>query len=193
MHNGRENGIVVGTVCDLDDKQKLGRVRVRYPHLGGQRSNWARVASPMAGKGRGFYLIPEKDDEVLVAFEHGDIRRPYIVGALWSTVDRPPVDDGKPVENNLRVLRSRSGHLITLDDTDGAEKVELVDKSGNHRIVIDAANDKLQITCASGDIELTAKGSVTVEAGDAVTVKGKTVSIEATSELKLAGQPVNIN
>jgi uncharacterized protein involved in type VI secretion and phage assembly len=87
----RENGIVIGIVADLDDPEKIGRVRVKFPHLANQMSQWARLASPMGGKQRGFFMRPEVDDEVLVVFEQGDPRRPNVIGGFWSTADPPPV------------------------------------------------------------------------------------------------------
>ena len=138
----RENGIVIGIVADLDDQEELGRVRVRFPHLNDQMSDWARLATPMGGKERGLFFRPEKEDEVLVAFEHGDPRRPYIVGSLWSKPDPPPGDDGKRVENNWRFFRSRSGHLLKFDDTSGAERIEIVGKGGEHKVVVDVSGQE---------------------------------------------------
>ena len=127
-------GVVVGIVTNNNDPEGIGRVKVRFPWLSGtdesaDESAWARIAASMAGKGRGAYFLPEVDDEVLVAFDHGDIRFPYVLGALWNGQDQPPAanNDGK---NNLRLIQSRSGHIIRLDDTSGAEKIEILDKSG---------------------------------------------------------------
>src|SRR5689334_14892537 len=98
----RENGVVIGIVADLDDPENLGRVRLKLPHLGGELTDWTRLATPMGGKGRGLFCRPEKDDEVLILYEHGDPRRSYVVGSLWSREDRPPDDDGRKVDNNWR-------------------------------------------------------------------------------------------
>jgi uncharacterized protein involved in type VI secretion and phage assembly len=189
----RENGVVIGIVADLDDPLTLGRVRVRLPHLADQLSDWARIASPMAGKGRGFFMRPEVGDEVLVAFEHGDPRRAYIVGAFWSSADAPPDDDGKKVDNNWRFFRSRSGHLLKFDDTSGAERIEIVGQGGDHKLVIDVSGKKIEISCSSGDIalsapsgklsidarqvEIHASAALKIEAGAALTIKGATVAI----------------
>lgn len=195
MNNGQSNGIMVGTVCDLDDPEKLGRVRVALAHLGktDNQSDWARVASPMAGADRGFYFLPEKGDEVLVVSEHGDPRRLYVVGALWSRPDKPPKNDGNTTDNNWRFIRSRSGHVIKLDDTRGAEKVEVIDKDENARVVIDSVAKKIQVKCDQGDVEVTtgrgavkvqgttveikATGDVTIQAGTTLTIKGTRVAI----------------
>src|ERR1700722_18925249 len=105
----RDNGIVIGIVDDLDDPEKLGRVRVKLPHLGGQMSDWAYLVTPMAGNNRGLFLRPEKNDQVLLAFSQGDPRFPYILGSMWSKPDPPPPDDGDAVKNNWRFIKSRSG------------------------------------------------------------------------------------
>src|SRR5258706_10454277 len=86
---GSVNGVAVAKVIDNIDIQGTARVQISLPWLPGFEP-WARVASPMAGMGRGTYFIPQVGDEVLVAFNQGDIREPYILGALWSSVDKPP-------------------------------------------------------------------------------------------------------
>ena len=114
-------GLVVGVVTNNQDPDGLGRVKVRFPWLSDdEESHWARIAVPMGGKERGTYFLPEVDDEVLVAFEHGSPSFPYVLGALWNGKDVPPTtnDDGK---NNLRLIKSRSGHVIKLNDEDGKE------------------------------------------------------------------------
>jgi uncharacterized protein involved in type VI secretion and phage assembly len=188
------NGIVIGIVKTLEDPLGIGRIKVAYPHLGGQESDWARISSPMAGAGRGAFFRPEVYDEVLVAFEHGDPRRPYILGSLWSQEDKPPPDDGNPSENNWRFIRSRSGHIILLDDTSGKERIALIDKDGQRRLVIDSAGSKIQVLCESGDIEVKASaGNVSVE-GINVTIKASgSMDLEATGTLTIKGATVNIN
>src|SRR5262249_33149164 len=151
------NGIVVGVVVNIDDPLNIARVMVRFPHLAEQESYWARLVTPMAGKKRGFHMRPEGGDEVLVAFEHGDIRFPYVLGGVWSQPDEPPPFDGGEAANNWRFMHSRSGHIFKFDDKPGAEKIEIIDKSGSHKIVIDAVNQKIQVICDSGDVEVTAK------------------------------------
>ena len=191
----RENGIVIGIVADLDDQEDIGRVRVKYPHLNDELSDWARLATPMGGKGRGLFLRPERDDEVLVAFEHGDPRRPYIVGSLWSKVDEPPTDDGKRVDNNWRFFTSRSGHILKFDDTSGSERIEIKGKGEKHLVVIDVSGSKIEITCKSGDIAISAPtGKVSIDANQ-VEIKAKTsMTVEAQTTLTLSGKAaVNIN
>ena len=191
---GRENGILIGVVDDLQDPESLGRVRVRFPYLNNQLSEWARVATPMGGKERGLFLRPEKGDEVLVGFELGDPRRPNILGALWSKPDPPPPDDGNAVQNNWRFLRSRSGHLLKFDDTSGAERIEIVGKGDGHRIVIDVSAKKIQITCTQGDVEISAPAGNVAISGKTVEVKASTtMTLEAEAAMTISGQTVAIN
>lgn len=190
----KPNGIVIGLVSDLNDPDGLGRVRVTFPHLGDQPSEWARLASPMAGSGRGAFFRPEVQDEVLVAFEAGDTRRPHILGALWNQSDPIPDGTGTASENNVRLIRSRSGHVIKLDDTKGAETIEIVDKDAARRVVIDSANKKITVACDSGDVEVDAgSGSVTVNAQTIALKASGSMSIEAGGTLTIQGATVNIN
>jgi uncharacterized protein involved in type VI secretion and phage assembly len=190
----RENGILIGVVIDLKDPDGLGRVRVRYPHLNDQKSNWAKVCSPMAGKNRGFFFRPEVDDEVLIAHEQGDPRRPYVLGAHWSKEDTPPADDGKKEKNNWRFIRSRSGHLLKMDDTSGAERIEIVDKDTKLKLVIDTSGDKIQIVCNSGSVEITASAGKVQVQGSEVEVKATgNMTLQAGGNMTISGKVVNIN
>jgi uncharacterized protein involved in type VI secretion and phage assembly len=172
------NGIVIGVVTDLGDEDSIGRVKVRYPHLSDQTSHWARMATLMAGPNRGAFFKPEKDDEVLVAFEHNDPRRPYILGALWSKVDTPPPDDGDQKKNNWRFFKSRSGHIFRFDDTAGAEKIELIDKDNKLRVTIDSSADDVSVICDSGSVNVTANAGT-------VRISASNVEIKATRDMTL--------
>lgn len=189
----QENAILVGIVADLDDPKRLGRVRVRYPNYDDELSNWARVAGPMAGKKRGFRFPPDMGDEVLVAHEQGDKRRPYVLGGLWSEVDQPPADDGDPSANHWRYIVSRSGHLVKLDDTPGAEKIEIVDQSGRLHIVLESTGPAITVTADAGDVRVKSAGSVSVEAAQLQLKASGAMSIEAGGTLTIKGATVNIN
>lgn len=205
---GRVLGVVVGIVTNNQDPDNLGRVKIKFPWLSDKdESFWARMAVPMAGKERGIYFLPEIDDEVLVAFEHGDVRFPYIVGALWNGKDIPPTnnEDGK---NNLRMIKSRSGHVIRLNDEDGKETIEIVDKSEKNSLVIDTANNTILIT-ADKDIILSAsQGTIKLEAQNleikssadtkiaadgAMEIKSSTAKIEASGTMDIKGATINLN
>lgn len=194
-------GLVVGVVTNNQDPDKLGRVKVRFPWLSdAEESHWARMAVPMGGKERGTYFLPEVDDEVLVAFEHGDPRFPYVLGALWNGKDAPPStnDDGK---NNLRLIKSRSGHIIKLNDEDGKETIEIIDKSGKNSIVIDTAKNTLTITtdkdiafsAAQGAIKLEAQKIELKSSADTKIEAGAGMDVKASAALNVKGATVNIN
>ena len=206
-NNSRGHSVVVGVVTNNQDPEGQGRVKVRFPWLADRvESQWARVASPMAGKGRGMFFLPEVDDEVVVAFEQGDMNHPYVLGALWNGLDKPPEtnSDGK---NNIRKIASRSGHeiifnddgttkreklvihtkaghKILLDDSAGQEKIEIKDKTGNNVIKIDSVQNSIDI---SSQMKLNIKAQmIQIEAGAAMTIKANGV-------LTIQGAMVKIN
>ena len=108
------NGVFPAVVIDNVDPDNFGRVKVLLPQDGYEI--WARMATLMAGKNRGTWFIPDVDDEVLVAFDTGDMRQPYVIGCLWGGTSLPP--EKMDANNNKKVLRSRNGVKITLDDQD---------------------------------------------------------------------------
>ena len=173
-------GVVPAIVTDNNDQAQLGRVRVRFLQATDDPAGlWARVAVLMGGANRGTFFLPEVGDEVLVGFESGDPNKPYILGGLWSNTDQPP-DTNEDGKNNKRLIKSRSGHLIRLDDTDGSEKVEIIDKSGNNSITFDTANNTISINSAQ-DVNINApQGTITLSA--------KTISISSSADSKIAAQ-----
>jgi|LGOV01.1.fsa_nt_gb uncharacterized protein involved in type VI secretion and phage assembly len=176
-------GVVVGIVRDIKDPKGLGRVKVDFPWLAEEaeavaissdedraHSYWARIATLMAGKGRGTYFVPEVDDEVLVAFEHGDPDRPFVIGMLWNAEDTPPESMDGEGKNHVRSIHSRSGHVITMDDNVDDQKAKLTVRSqGGHQIVLD--DDSGQ-----GKVELKTKAGHVItmdDAGGTVTLSDK--------------------
>jgi phage baseplate assembly protein V len=199
--DGRFTGVAMAIVTNNKDPDGLGRVKVKLPWLDDQvESDWARVVTAMAGAGRGLYWLPEVDDEVLVAFEHGRPDSLYVLGGLWNGKDKPP-EDNKDGKNNVRALKTRSGHVIRLTDADGDEKIEIIDKTGKNSIVI-SAKDKTVTIGADADIivkstngklklsgngvEITSQAAVKIEAS-------QNVDLKAGAQLNVKGQMVNIN
>lgn len=190
----RESGltlpsVVTGIVVDNSDPDKgQGRVKVKFPWLAdNDQSWWARIASPMAGSGRGFFFLPEVDDEVLVAFEHGDVSRPYVLGALWNGKDAPPMKNADALNASKvakRTIKTRAGHVVTLDDTEGSELISIVDKTGKNLIKIESSSNKISIQ-ADGDVAITTKGKTTVDAQQNVEV-----TTQADAKVKATG---NVN
>src|SRR5882724_1612377 len=172
---------VIGIVTDNKDPSKLGRVKLKIPILSDQDTTyWCPIIMLGAGKNRGWFFIPEKDDEVLVMFEHGDLNRPLIVGALWNGKDIPPEKNAGG--NPRRVIKSRQGSKITFDD----DKQQLIIEDGAQkgRITFDAQANKITIEALDGDVcfqspaddmtivaqslEMTASSNLEVHSGDAM-------------------------
>jgi phage baseplate assembly protein V len=145
------NGVTIGVVEDVNDPEQRGRIKMDLPVLG-LKSDWSRVAAPLAGNERGFHFLPEVGDEVLVAFDQGDVKTAFVLGYLWNGVDKPPQTDA-----HKRTLKTVSGHLLEFDDTGGSEKVTLKFKGSDPSITLE--QNKLSITFDSGTfIELSASG-----------------------------------
>lgn len=180
-------GVVIAQVSDVNDRQGQGRVKLTYPWLSDSYvSDWARTVQPGAGKDRGTMVIPEVGDEVLVAFEMGDIRRPYVVGGLHNGVDTPkagPTDlvDSGSGEINRRSFVSRRGHRLDfLDQTGKTEGVTIRTGDDKLQLLMDATGTKLTIH---------SDGTVLVEARQGVTVDAASSTVELKGgDIKLTGK-----
>jgi uncharacterized protein involved in type VI secretion and phage assembly len=187
-------GAVIALVTDVTDPMFNGRVKVKYPwmpnsSMGPISSGWARVASLGGGKNGGIYFTPEVNDEVLVVFEQGDVNYPYIVGVLWNKMDRPPrAPKGQAVvagKVNQRIIKSRSGHVVVLDDTPGQEKITIQDKNKNG-ILIDAVKNEMTIN-TTGNLIFNVGGRFVVNSKMDFSIKSKTKGeINAVTKLDLA-------
>lgn len=177
-------GVASAIVSQNQDPEGLGRVRLKLPWRDSDfETDWCRIAMPMAGKDRGTFFLPEVGDEVLVAFDRDDIRYPYVLGQLWSKTDKPPANDAAG-SNDLRVIKSRKGHVITFDDGDrGQVRIELNDgkliQIDDDGIVIDDGTNRITMESQSG--------AVTIEAAQKLTLKSAQISIEASATLDLKG------
>ncbi|MGK0362222.1 MAG: hypothetical protein ACI9U2_004542, partial [Bradymonadia bacterium] len=131
-------GVVIGIVTNIKDPNEVGRVKVRFPWMDGAddpvESHWARLCGWYAGNSRGTLFVPEIGDEVLIAFEGGDPNHPYILGAVFNGEHEVPGPGNPDGENDHKWFRSRSGHDLEFLDSDGAEKIRLVDSSQNNSI-----------------------------------------------------------
>ncbi|MGD0065240.1 MAG: phage baseplate assembly protein V [Streptosporangiaceae bacterium] len=194
-------GVAVGIVSNINDPEGLGRVKTVLPWMTDTvETDWARVATPMAGPGRGIYFRPDVNDEVLVAFEHGNPDMPYVLGGLWNGKDQPPVADPDST-NDVRMIKSRAGSTIRFSDVEDDAQIHIVDSSGKNMIVIRASDNSITIT-ADGDITLQAgQGKLTLS-GDSVEITAtsgvkieasQAMEVEATGQLTLKGSVVNIN
>ena len=179
---GRWYGCYPALVSDIKDPDGQGRVKVTLPWApdtgGGRYEAWARLATMMAGNNRGSWFIPDVNDEVLVVFEAGDTRRPYVVGALWNGSDTPPESMDGSGNNYRKVLRSRNGVKVTLDDQDGREQF-VCETPGGQRITLKDGPGAVEIIDSNGNsIKLETSG-VTVTAAAKVTVNASQVAISA--------------
>ena len=148
---------------------------------------------PHGRAGRGTYFLPDVDDEVLVAFEQGDVRFPYVLGSLWrgGSKDAKPPDDNTDGNNARKLIRSRSGLTITIDDSAGAERIVISDTNGNRKIVIDAANDA--ITIEGGDVTITATtGKLALEGSEVEISSSGSLKVNATGTLDLEGATTSV-
>src|SRR4051812_37626671 len=155
----RLTGVYVATVSDNLDLTSLGRVQLEIPALPDVRP-WARVAAPFAGDGSGFYAIPQVGDEVLVAFEGGDVDHPYVIGSLWSTSASPPADIPTDATNK-RIIKTPAGHVIELDDL---QQTVTVKTSTDQQIKL--APDSIELSAGKGAAKATLEtsGSITLDA-----------------------------
>jgi uncharacterized protein involved in type VI secretion and phage assembly len=175
------DGVYPATVVSVQDPESLGRVRIALPSTDGSarpRELWARLATLMAGAGRGTWFVPDVNDEVLVAFEAGDVRRPYVVGALWNPKSPPPARMDAAGENNLKMLRSRSGITITIDDTDGAERLAVATPAGQS-LTMTAGADGIEIADGSGTTIRIRPSGIAIAAAAQVTVQASQITMDA--------------
>jgi uncharacterized protein involved in type VI secretion and phage assembly len=172
----RYYGVVEAIVVENEGDDE-GRVKVKFPWFDSSSiTDWCRVSQLYAGGGYGSVFVPEKDDEVLVAFVHGDMRFPIILGGLYNGVDKPPTarTDGR----DQKIIRTKHGHEVLLDDTQSKAAVRIKSAAG-HVLEMDDQGKAIRITAAAG-------GSVTVTAEGDITLKAPKVTIES-SAIDLGG------
>ncbi len=198
---------VIGIVTDNKDPQKLGRVKVKFPVLSQQDTSWwCPIVMLGAGKNRGWFFIPEVDDEVLCLFEHGELDRPLVIGSLWNGKDKPA--DKNPGGNPRRVIKSRQGLKITFDDDqmkiiieDGTGKGKITFDANGNKIIIEALDGDVCLQSPQGDTKIVAK-SVELKAGSNVEFHagskmqwgtGASATIKSGSLVVMSGAKVNLN
>jgi len=169
-------------VTDIKDPDGIGRVKVTLPWSADTGSDryeaWARVATLMGGNNRGSWFVPDVDDEVLVSFEGGDVRRPFVLGGLWNGEDAPPESMDSAGNNDLKVLRSRNGVKVTLDDADGQEKF-IVETPGGQKITMKDGPGSVEIVDSNGNSMKLESSGITITASAKVTVTASQVAVSA--------------
>lgn len=175
-------GVYPALVTDIRDPDGQGRVKVMLPWSPDTKDEryeaWARMATLMAGNNRGSWFIPDVNDEVLIAFEGGHPHRPYVLGMLWNGNDSPPQSMDGAGKNALKVLRSRNGVKVTLDDQDGQEKL-ILETPGGQKITMKDGPGSVEVVDSNGNsIKLETSG-VTITAAAKLTINAGTVEISA--------------
>lgn len=179
-------GVMVATVKEGLDLTGLARVKVSIPALP-EVEPWARIAAPFAGSDNGFFAIPQEGDEVLVAFERGDPRQAYVVGALWSSTSRPPAEFWDA--ENKRVLKTPKGHTVEFDDL---QQTITITSSTKQEVSI--TTDEIAVTAGKGTAKITlgTDGSLKIEAVSEISLSAPRITLDAKAQLKLNGQSVSL-
>jgi uncharacterized protein involved in type VI secretion and phage assembly len=209
-------GVVEALVEEVFDQGEEARVKLKFPWFDDAMvTEWCRVAQPYAGNGYGFVFVPERGDEVLVAFIHGDMRLPIVIGGLYNGKDKPPTSPTK--ERDQKMVRTKLGHELLLDDTAKTQRLRLrtagkheldfddagqnvtAKTSGGHSVVMDDKGQKVTVTSSGGhsvvmddrlnSLEVRTKGGQSLKMDGTtgtVTVTGTTVTLDA-SKVNLGG------
>jgi phage protein D len=196
--------IVVGQVTNNNDPDGLGRVKVKFPTLGDDlESWWARIASPSAGKDRGLLMMPIVGDEVLVAFEHGDTRRPYVIGSLWNGRAQPGnlvQKDGSLVIQSDKQVQMKAKEPISVkgDKELTIETTGKIAQKTSNALNLEASQDaglkgmKVAIN-ATSDITLNANASITIKAAGKVSVEaGGMLTLKSTGVVQVSGSAIKL-
>jgi phage baseplate assembly protein gpV len=171
------DGVVIGTVVGLDDPLMLGRVQVQLPFIDAlDLSPWARVAMPAAGLASGFYWIPNMWDEVLVAFDQGDVNAPYIIGCLWSAVTVPPLPSPLP---QMRMIRTPAGNQIIFTEVPPT-------------ITITTATMAQSVVMSPSGVQITAGPNIINMTPDGITLSGPNINLVAGNNVTIAAPNVTV-
>src|SRR5215831_1705403 len=195
-------GVYVGIVTDNKDADGKYRVKVRIPSqengaASGENTFWYRVTTFGAGKDRGMYNLPEVDDEVLVAFEHGEISHGYVIGSLWNN-KQTVIDDNKDGKNDDRWYKSRAGSILKFSDKD-TTSVELKSAKGHQvflddggKILIQHSSGNTKITLLSEDIKIESTGDTLVDCKNFKVNAKANVELTANTDVKITASTGNI-
>jgi phage baseplate assembly protein V len=164
-------GAVIGLVTDVNDPDGLGRVEVELPWYGEGYREWARVAQSYAGDKVGSTWVPEVNGEVLVLFDHGNLRRPYVIGCLYNAVDTPP--ESRTASKDVRTLKTPSGSEIRVDETD--QTLEIKTKSGASLLLEEKT------------------GTLTIKATQNLVLDAANIDIKATGSVTVTGSSIALN
>jgi phage protein D len=209
----RMDGVVPAIVTNAKDPEGLCRVKLKFPWLSDTyETDWVRTVQPGGGATRGAMVVPEVNDEVLVAFEQGSLRRPYVIGGLYNGVDKPALPGDQLIDGggqvNWRAFVSRTGHRLVFSDESGKEHVELQTGDGKFVLRLDKAKTTIEISSdgkvvikgkqdveisSDANIKLKAGANVEIEAKAQLKIKGAQVSVESSGPAAVKGNPIQLN
>jgi uncharacterized protein involved in type VI secretion and phage assembly len=176
----RHFGVYPAIVTDIVDPSRLGRIELRFPWLGGDGASvraWATLCSPYADDDQGLEVLPSVGSQVVVAFEAGDLRRPYILGACWN--GREALPEAPAASNDRRLMKTRSGSKLEFDDTVGASKVTLSMSSG-HTVILDDAAQLVRVEHSNGCVViLNVAGQIQIQANSSVDITAPVLNVHA--------------
>jgi uncharacterized protein involved in type VI secretion and phage assembly len=185
-------GVAEAIVEEVENDDEC-RVKLRYPWFdSGTVSDWCRVAQLYAGNGYGSCFVPEKGDEVLVAFVHGDMRFPIVLGGLYNGVDKPPT--ARTQGRDQKLIRTKHGHQLLFDDQ-GSQAAVRVTSAAGHVVELDDKGNAIRIQAAAGaSVSISADGGITLSSKAEVTLSAPKVALDADSVTlgKGAAQSVNL-
>ncbi len=191
----RMTGVAVAVVTDNDDPDKIGRVKVSLPWLSDDAETWwARVAAPGAGPDYGQVWVPQVGDEVLVAFDHGAIDHPYVLGGLWNGQDSAPLGDDITASGKVKRAGfiSRTGHKLVFFDDSGESGIALISAGNKFRISLNETKGTLHIY-ADGDIKVEGTKNIELTAQGDFKVTAQNVTVQGQAQTAIKGQTVGIN
>ena len=180
---------MVGVVTNNNDPEARGRVRVKYPSLSdSEESAWAPVVTPSSGNQRGFLMLPQPDEEVIVGFEHGDARRPIVIGSVFNGKDKPGTELEQNKDGSLGVVSNEKIHLHSKKD---------FEIKSDQNMIVEVQSDEKHTVKGNYTHEATGNGKLkaqqyNIEAGSTLSVKGVSVTVEASASLTLKGATVDI-
>jgi Rhs element Vgr protein len=160
-------------VTDNEDPDKMGRIRVHFFwQADGEKSPWLRIVNPYSGKEKGHLFIPEIDEEVLIGFEGGNAEKPFVIGTMFHAKAKPESWD--PAKNNIKAIRTRSGHTIEFRDHEGEEEIWIYDYNKENYFIKMKSHAQ----------------EITIEAVEHIQLKAKNISILAEKDLKIEATDV---
>lgn len=199
-----QHGVALGIVTSNKDEGNQGRVKIKMPWLNEDESDWIPVINFLGGKDHGSFFIPEVDDQVLVAFEQGDLNRPVVIGSFYSKEVKPEVNTSNG-ENNIKRIKTKSGHEIIFDDKENQQKltvssssghkISLDDSSGSPKISIEdkTGNNKIEFDSNQGSISISSQTSIKIKAPTIEIKADSIMTIDCTGMTTVKGKPIALN